>query len=128
MAAERSPLRTAVGTVTSDKMNKTIAVRLDRIVKHARYGKFRSRSTTVKAHDESGQAHLGDEVEIAFARRLSKTKNWRLVRVIRKGRAEAVRGEEDREAVATRPVTRPPAPVKQVPGAKQEPGAKEVRS
>lgn len=121
MSAERTPQRRVTGTVTSDKMNKTIAVRLDRIEMHERYGKFRRRSTTVKAHDERGEAHLGDQVEIAFTRRLSKTKNWRLVRVVRKGKAEAVRGEEDREAVAARPVTRPAAPA-------TAPAAREARS
>jgi small subunit ribosomal protein S17 len=122
MTSQRSPRITVIGMVVSDKMQKTIAVREDRTVRHARYGKYLKRSTIYKAHDEDGKARLGDEVEIVFARRLSKTKSWRLVRVLRKGKAEAVRGEEDREAVAARPVTRPvpaaPAPEKaDAPGA-----------
>ena len=110
MTSERSPRITVVGIVVSDKMQKTIAVREDRTVRHARYGKYLKRSTVYKAHDEKEQASLGDEVEIVFARRLSKTKSWRLVRVVRKGKAEAVRGEEDREAIAARPIQKP-APV-----------------
>jgi|GEM_PF-51553 len=113
-AAVRSPRRTVVGTVVSARMTKTIVVQTEHLVPHARYGKYQRRSTTYKAHDEQGQAQLGDQVEIAFARRLSKTKHWRLVSVLRKGKAEAVRGDEDRERVATRPVQRPAAPV--VPG------------
>jgi small subunit ribosomal protein S17 len=109
-AAARSPRRTVVGTVISARMTKTIVVQTEHLVPHARYGKYQRRATTYKAHDEQGQAQLGDQVEIAFARRLSKTKHWRLVSVLRKGKAEAVRGDEDRERVATRPVQRPPAP------------------
>ena len=115
MAHESAPARNArilvVGTVVSDKMQKTIAVRENHTVRHARYGKYLKRSTVYKAHDEKEQAEVGDEVEIAFARRLSKTKCWRLVRIVRKGKAEAVRGDADREAVAARPIHRPePAP------------------
>lgn len=107
---KRSPRRLLLGTVLSDKMQKTISVRVDRVVQDGRYGKFLHRYTVLKAHDEQELASHGDEVEIAFARRLSKTKNWRLVRVVRKGKAEAVRGEEDREAVKARPVQRPAPP------------------
>jgi small subunit ribosomal protein S17 len=107
MTTQRSPRITVVGIVVSDKMQKTIAVREDRTVRHARYGKYLKRSTIYKAHDEKEQASLGDEVEIVFARRLSKTKSWRLVRVVRRGKAEAVRGEEDREAIAARPIQKP---------------------
>src|SRR5262245_52807227 len=109
-AGERTARILVTGTVVSDKMQKTIAVREDHTVRHARYGKYLKRSTIYKAHDEKGQAEAGDEVEIAFARRLSKTKSWRLVRIVRKGKAEAVRGDADREAVAARPLTPPPAP------------------
>lgn len=110
-AHKRSARRTVLGTVLSDKMQKTISVRVDRVVQDGRYGKFLHRYSVLKAHDEQEQASTGDEVEVAFARRLSKTKNWRLVRVVRKGKAEAVRGDEDRDAVKTRPVQRPAAPV-----------------
>lgn len=82
---------TVVGTVISNKMTKTITVREDRLVKHALYGKFVRRNTTYKAHDEQGKARLGDRVEIAFDRPLSKTKSWRLVRVIS---SDALGGQE----------------------------------
>jgi small subunit ribosomal protein S17 len=108
VADDRGPRRMVVGTVVSDRMHKTIVVAEHRLVRHARYGKILKREVTYKAHDEAGEARLGDEVEIAAARRLSKTKHWRLVRVVRRGKAEAVRGEDDREKVAVRTV-RPPA-------------------
>jgi small subunit ribosomal protein S17 len=125
MTTERSPRITVVGIVVSDKMQKTIAVREDRTVRHARYGKYLKRSTIYKAHDEKEQASTGDEVEIVFARRLSKTKSWRLVRVVRKGKAEAVRGEEDREAIAARPIQKPVAATATADGAEKAdaPGA-----
>lgn len=121
--AARSPRRTVVGTVISARMAKTIVVETEHLRPHARYGKYQRRSTTYKAHDEQGQAQLGDQVEIAFARRLSKTKHWRLVSVLRKGKAEAVRGDEDRERVATRPVQRPAAPVASAAPGGAAPGA-----
>jgi small subunit ribosomal protein S17 len=108
-AGERGPRRTVVGTVVSDRMQKTIVVAEQRLVTHARYGKILRRQVTYKAHDEQGEAKKGDEVEITASRRMSKSKHWRLVRVLRRGKAEAVRGDEDREKVAARPV-RPPAP------------------
>jgi small subunit ribosomal protein S17 len=72
-----------VGHVVSDKMDKTITVEQERLVKHPLYGKYVRRSSIYKAHDESNQAHAGDVVEIAFGRPISKTKTWRLVRVVR---------------------------------------------
>ena len=75
--------RVVTGKVVSDKMDKTIAVREERLVKHALYGKYIRRSTTYKAHDENNTAHLGDVVEITACRPLSKTKTWRLVRIVR---------------------------------------------
>jgi small subunit ribosomal protein S17 len=104
---ERGARRTVVGTVVSDKMTKTIAVREDRMVRHAKYGKYLKRATVYKAHDEERTAKEGDLVEIAFARRLSKTKHWRLVQVIRRGRGRVVSGEEDREKAAAPPPRRP---------------------
>ena len=72
------------------------------------YGKYLKRSTIYKAHDEDGPGHDGRRRRDRRSRVGSrKTKRWRLVRVVRKGKAEAVRGEEDREAVATRPIAKP---------------------
>lgn len=103
----RSPRRTVTGIVTSDKMNKTITVRMSRKVKHPTYGKYVTRHETFKAHDEKRTAKVGDHVEIAFARRLSKTKCWTLVRVVAAARVVAVRGEEE---IASLPVKQAPPP------------------
>src|SRR6266852_508498 len=79
---KRHQRRTAVGVVTSDKMNKTRRVEIPRLVKHARYGKYIRRRTVCHVHDESNESHAGDTVEIMETRPLSKTKHWRLVRVV----------------------------------------------
>src|SRR5215468_4602903 len=76
--------RVAVGVVTSDKMNKTRRVEIPRLVKHARYGKYIRRRTICHVHDDQNESHVGDTVEIMESRPLSKTKHWRLVRVVAK--------------------------------------------
>ncbi|MBY0526730.1 MAG: 30S ribosomal protein S17 [Gemmataceae bacterium] len=81
---DRGTRRLATGVVTSDKMNKTRRVELPRLVKHPRYGKYIKRRTICHVHDEANESRTGDIVEIMETRPLSKTKNWRLVRVIRK--------------------------------------------
>jgi small subunit ribosomal protein S17 len=81
---ERGTRRTEVGVVTSDKMNKTRRVEIPRLVKHQRYGKYIKRRTICKVHDENNESHTGDTVEIMETRPLSKTKNWRLVRIVTK--------------------------------------------
>ncbi|MGE0761819.1 MAG: 30S ribosomal protein S17 [Bdellovibrionales bacterium] len=73
-----------VGQVVSDKMNKTIAVEVYRLVKHAKYTKYVKRSSIFKAHDEKNEAHVGDKVLISATRPLSKTKRWSLVKVLEK--------------------------------------------
>jgi small subunit ribosomal protein S17 len=83
MAQERGMRRVVTGKVVSDKMDKTVAVREERLVRHAVYGKTIRRATTYKAHDENNVAHVGDVVEITPCRPMSKTKTWRLVRVVR---------------------------------------------
>jgi small subunit ribosomal protein S17 len=94
MASERARKRTVVGTVVSDKMDKTISVREDRLVKHPMYGKYVRRASIYKAHDENNEAHEGDQVEILETRPLSKTKHWRLARVVRKAGARHVDADE----------------------------------
>ena len=79
----RRPRERRVGTVVSDKGDKTIRVRFDYTVKHRKYGKYYKRSTTLNTHDEKNEARVGDVVELMSCRRLSKTKYWRLARVIR---------------------------------------------
>lgn len=71
------------GVVTSNKMFKTITVKSEKLVKHPKYGKFVRRVTTYKAHDEENKANIGDKVEILEARPLSKTKRWRLLRIVK---------------------------------------------
>src|SRR5437899_2214163 len=82
--AARGIRRVAVGVVTSDKMNKTRRVEIPRLVKHPRYGKYIRRRTICHVHDEQNESRAGDTVEIMESRPLSKTKHWRLVRVVSK--------------------------------------------
>lgn len=76
--------RTLTGTVTSDKMHKSITVLIERRVKHPKYGKFINRSTKLHVHDENNECGMGDVVIIEQCRPISKTKAWRLVKVIDK--------------------------------------------
>lgn len=89
---ERGQRKTVTGLVVSDKMDKTITVREERLVKHPLYKKYVRRATKYKAHDEHNTAHEGDLVEIAFDRPLSKTKCWRFVRVVRENKLRAAGG------------------------------------
>jgi small subunit ribosomal protein S17 len=113
----RAPRRTVVGIVTSDKMAKTIAVQVSRKVRHPVYGKYMVRNVVYKAHDEDRRAKRGDTVEIAWARRLSKTKFWRLVRIVSEARVEAVRGEAEIPVAAPKPAAAPAAAGGGAPGA-----------
>ena len=122
----RAPRRTIVGVVTSDKMAKTIAVEVSRKVRHPVYGKYVARAIVYKAHDEDRTARRGDTVEIAWSRRLSKTKFWRLVRVVSKARVEAVRGEAEIPQAAPKPPPAPKAPA--APASTSEGSAPEASS
>jgi len=75
--------RKRVGVVVRDAHDKTIRVEFNRMVKHPKYGKYRNRRTTVHAHDEQNQCKAGDMVEIMMCRPISKTKSWRLLRIVR---------------------------------------------
>ena len=86
--ATRTTPQTVVGTVTSDKMNKTIVVTAERTVLHPRYRKYIRRPQIFKAHDENNEARIGARVRIMATRPLSKTKRWRLVEVIQQGPEE----------------------------------------
>ena len=99
---ERGKRRVAVGIVTSDKMQKTRRVEIPRLVKHARYGKYIRRRTICHVHDEQNESRLGDTVEIMESRPLSKTKNWRLIRVVT--RARVAPPETEAEQLGTTPV------------------------
>jgi small subunit ribosomal protein S17 len=94
MSAERGTRRTVTGVVTSDKMNKTRRVEIPRLVKHARYGKFIRRRTVCYVHDEKNETRIGDTVEIVETRPLSKLKNWRLLRVLKKAPEQAPAASE----------------------------------
>ena len=80
-AAEKTQ-HTLTGTVVSAKTAKTIAVEIERVLKHARYGKYIRRTTRLLAHDESGQAREGDTVTISPCRPMSRRKSWQLVTVL----------------------------------------------
>ena len=75
-----------VGVVTSNKMEKSIVVAVERKVKHAKYGKFLNKTSKFVAHDEKNECAIGDTVRIMETRPLSKTKCWRLVEVIEKAK------------------------------------------
>lgn len=83
--ADRGRRRVMIGVVTSDKANKTRRVEIPRQVRHERYGKIIRRRTVCVAHDENNESRAGDTVEIMESRPLSRTKHWRLVRVVTKG-------------------------------------------
>ena len=83
-AAERSPRKVMQGTVTSNKMQKTVVVQVDRKVRHPLYEKFVPQRTKLYAHDENNEAKVGDIVEVTQTRPLSKMKSWRLVRIVQK--------------------------------------------
>ena len=76
--------RTLTGQVVSDKMDKTIAVAIERVVRHPTYGKYVRRTTKLLAHDETNQAREGDTVTIAPCRPLSRRKSWRLIAVLQR--------------------------------------------
>lgn len=82
--AERGQRKTLVGTVVSDKMEKTIVVEVERLTMDPRFKKFVRRRKRYKAHDEKGQCRVGDKVMIVESRPLSKEKRWRLLKVIEK--------------------------------------------
>jgi small subunit ribosomal protein S17 len=86
VVAERKTRKTRIGLVTSDKMDKTITVAVERKVKHPFYGKFLKKTTKFHAHDETNQCGIGDTVRIMETRPLSRTKRWRLVEVIEKAK------------------------------------------
>jgi small subunit ribosomal protein S17 len=83
---ERNLRKTRIGTVTSNKMDKTCTVAVERKVKHPMYGKFVKKTTKFHAHDEKNECTIGDVVKIMETRPLSKTKRWRLVEVIEKAK------------------------------------------
>ena len=84
--AIRNLRKERIGIVTSDKMDKTITVSVERKVKHPIYGKFVKKSNKFHAHDENNECGIGDTVRIMETRPLSKSKNWRLVEIIERAK------------------------------------------
>lgn len=74
------------GVVTSDKMDKSIVIAVERKVKHPKYGKFIKKTTKFVAHDEKNDCNIGDTVRIRECRPLSKSKNWRLVEIVERAK------------------------------------------
>ncbi|HYW32540.1 MAG TPA: 30S ribosomal protein S17 [Gemmatimonas sp.] len=83
---DRTARKTRIGQVVSDKMDKTVVVRIDRRMPHPTYGKMVTRTARLKAHDEENSAKLGDTVRIMETRPLSKDKRWRLVEIVERAR------------------------------------------
>jgi len=97
------PKKQLIGVVTSDKMNKSRRVEIDRLVKHRKYGKFIKRRTVCHVHDESNESKIGDTVEIIECPPKSKTKRWDLMRVVTKSKQvdiAAMRAAAKQEQVA----------------------------
>lgn len=83
---KRNLRKERIGVVTSDKMQKSIVVSVERKVKHPKYGKFVKKTTKFVAHDENNDCNIGDTVKIMETRPLSKNKNWRLVEIIERAK------------------------------------------
>jgi len=83
---ERNLRKERIGVVTSNKMEKSIIVIVERKVKHPLYGKFVKKSTKFIAHDQENTCNEGDTVKIMETRKMSKNKNWRLVDIIEKAK------------------------------------------
>ena len=82
----RSRRKIRTGLVVSDKMDKTVLVKIDRVVRHPVYGKTVRRSSKLAAHDETNDAHVGDTVRVMETRPLSKTKRWRVVEIVERAK------------------------------------------
>jgi small subunit ribosomal protein S17 len=83
---DRNLRKTRIGVVSSNKMDKTVIVAVERKVQHPIYGKFLKKTTRFHAHDEKNECSIGDVVRIMESRPLSKTKRWRLVEIVEKAK------------------------------------------
>ncbi len=82
MSEEQKVKRTVVGRVVSDKMDKTVSVAIERLIKHPVYGKYIRRTTKVLAHDAQNECKPGDRVAISECRPISKSKSWAVVNIV----------------------------------------------
>jgi len=87
MSEQEKGARTLTGRVVSNKMDKTVAVEIERLVKHPTYGKYIRRTTKLLAHDENNESREGDTVVISPCRPLSRRKSWRLVEIVERAGA-----------------------------------------
>jgi small subunit ribosomal protein S17 len=86
MAGQRSDRKVRTGVVVSDRMDKTVIIRIESQKRHPLYGKTVRRSSRLAAHDEGNEAHVGDVVRVMETRPLSKSKRWRVVEIVEKAR------------------------------------------
>lgn len=84
--ADRSLRKTRVGLVVGDKMDKTVVVAVERLVRNPLYGRIIKMTTRLKAHDETNECHLGDKVKVMETRPISKDKRWRVINIIEKAK------------------------------------------
>jgi small subunit ribosomal protein S17 len=82
MSEEKKTQRTITGRVLSDKMDKTVSVVIERLIKHPLYGKYMRRTSKVMAHDAKNECKKGDRVQISEGRPISKNKSWSVVNVV----------------------------------------------
>jgi small subunit ribosomal protein S17 len=85
-SSDRGRRKVRTGVVVSDKMDKTVVVRIDRQVRHSLYGKIVRRSSKLAAHDEQNDAHVGDTVRLMETRPTSKSKRWRIVEIVERAK------------------------------------------
>lgn len=84
--SERAIRKTRIGEVVSDKMDKTVVVVVERLVKHPLYGRIIKLSTRLKAHDDQNECQVGDKVEVMETRPISRDKRWRVVSILKKAK------------------------------------------
>ena len=82
MSEEKKTQRTITGRVVSDKMDKTVSVAIERLIKHPVYGKYMRRTSKVMAHDANNECKAGDRVAISEGRPISKNKSWSVVNIV----------------------------------------------
>jgi len=86
MTIERNKRKVRSGRVTSDARDKTITVKIERLVRHPLYGRVIKKRSKLMAHDEKNEAHVDDLVEVMETRPLSKTKRWRLIKILERAK------------------------------------------
>ena len=86
MTIERNKRKVRSGRVTSDARDKTVTVKIERLVRHPLYGRVIKKRSKLMAHDEKNEAHVGDLVEVMETRPLSKTKRWRLIKILERAK------------------------------------------